>query len=265
MTKTDLKIHTVEQLDRGLAYGEGCFETFRIVDGEVFLWHRHVERLRRGMACFGYSLNEIDADAVMERVRHEANGRDTLVRVTATGGEAAWGLLRSDDARPTFYIQALACQQNDQPIELVTVDWPFSLSPKHAKFTSDYALALRAMHQWQIEPEKTPLICKDGKVLTSLTANVLMLQDGQWYTPDDVEGGVLPGVVRSLLLENGLVEAATCPVEWLEDCEALMLCNSALFAKTVSSINGREIDSMHSATVAVKELLRMFPGVKVHE
>jgi 4-amino-4-deoxychorismate lyase len=99
-------------------------------------------------------------------------------------------------------------------------------------------------------------------VLSSLTANVLILHDGQWYTPDDADGGVLPGVVRSLLLEKGLVEKAECPVEWLEECEALMLCNSAVFAKSVASINGREIDSMHSGSVAVKELLRMFPGVK---
>ena len=262
MTKTEFKIHTVKQLDRGLAYGEGCFETFRVIDGEVFLWHRHMERLRCGMACFGYSLSDMDAALIRERVVHEANGHDTLIRVTVTGGEAAWGLMRSDDAQPAIYIQALSYQHNDQPIELMTVDWSFPVSPKHAKFTSDYALALRAMHQWQVAPEKTPLICKDGRVLSSLTANVLILHDGQWYTPDDAGGGVLPGVVRSLLLENGLVESTECPVDWLEDCEALMLNNSAIFAKSASSINGREIDSMHSATVAVKELLRMFPGVK---
>lgn len=265
MTKSELKIHSVDQLDRGLAYGEACFETFRVIDGEVFLWQRHVERLRRGMACFGYSLSETDADAIMERVLNAANGRDTLVRVTATGGEAAWGLFRPEDARPTLYIQSLAYQQNDQPVQLVTVEWPFPVSPKRAKFTSDYALALRAMHQWQVKPEKTPLICKDGRVLSSLTANVLILQNGQWYTPDDVDGGVLPGVVRSLLLEKGLVETASCPVAWLEDCEALMLCNSALFARSVASINGREFDPLHSASVAVKELLQMFPGAKLHE
>ena len=262
MTKTELKIHTVEQLDRGLAYGEGCFETFRVIDGEVFLWHRHMERLRRGMECFGYSLSEMDTDLIRERVVHEANGHDTLIRVTVTGGEASWGLIRSEDAQPTVYIQALSYQYNDQPIKLTTVEWPLPVTPRPAKFTSDYALTLRAMHQWQIVPEKTPLICKDGRVLSSLTANVLILHGGQWYTPDDVDGGVLSGVVRSLLLEKGLVEAAQCPVEWLEDCEAMMLSNSAIFSKPVASINGREIDSMHSATVAVKELLSMFPGVK---
>ncbi|HKI60620.1 MAG TPA: aminotransferase class IV, partial [Mariprofundaceae bacterium] len=249
-------------LDRGLAYGEGCFETFRVIDGEVFLWHRHMERLRRGLACFGYSMSEMDADLIRKKAVHEANGHDTLIRVTVTGGEASWGLIRPEDAKPAVYIQALSYQQNEQLIELASVEWPFPVSPKHAKFTSDYALALRAMHQWQLAPTKTPLVCKDGRVLSSLTANVLILHDGQWYTPDDAAGGVLPGVVRSLLLEKGLVESTACPVEWLEHCEALMLSNSALFAKSVSWINGREIDSMHSAAAAVRELLRMFPGVK---
>ncbi len=263
MTKTELKIDTVEQLDRGLTYGEGCFETFRRVDGEVFLWQEHMERLRFGMASFGCTLDKRDIDSIKAQVFGAAGEQDALIRVTVTGGEASWGLLRPEDARSTIYIQTVPVRQSEQSIELSTVEWPFALLPKQAKFTSDYALVLRAMHEWKMEPGKTPLICKDGRILSSLTANILILRDGQWYTPDDAGGGVLPGIVRSLLVKEGLVEIVECPVAWLEDCEALMLSNSAMFAKAVSSIDGREVDPLHRATIAVQELLRMFPGVKL--
>jgi len=261
VTKTELRFHTVDQLDRGLAYGEGCFETFRTVDGEVLLWTDHMQRLCSGLASFGCLLDDEDIELIRKQVLATVD-EDALVRVTVTGGEAPWGLVQATDSRPTVYIQSLPFQQPSQPLHLTTVEWPFPLMQKQAKLTSDYASTLRAIRQWRIDKGKTGLICKDGKVLSALTANVLILRDGQWYTPDSADGGVLPGVVRSLLLENELVETADCPVSWLQECEALMLTNSSMFAKAVQSIDGREIDPLHSAVVAVQELLQMYPGVR---
>ena len=40
--------HTLAALDRGLAYGDGLFETIRFVQGRSPLWPRHMQRLRDG-------------------------------------------------------------------------------------------------------------------------------------------------------------------------------------------------------------------------
>jgi len=263
VTKPDLKIHLVDQLDRGLAYGESCFETFRVIDGEVLALDRHLERLAKGLETFAVRLTKDDLDAIGEASRSSVDecGEDVLVRVTVTGGSASWGLMRHAD--PEVYIQCMPYMSKSARIDLVGVEWPFPLMNKVSKFTGDYALTLRAIHQWDIGPENTPLICRDGVVLSSLTANVLILRDGQWYTPDDSGGGVLPGIVRSILIEKGIAQPTVCPVGWLKECEAMMLTNSSLFAVAVSSVDGRKLNFMHTATLPVGELLRMYPGVEL--
>jgi len=261
VTKAELRIHNVDRLDRGLAYGEACFETFRVIDGEVLALERHLDRLAMGMATFGieYDLSDLATIADEAMAAGAAVGRDAVVRITVTGGTAPWGLLRR--GQPEFFVQCMSYAAKLGTIELESVEWPFPLLPKKAKFTGDYALVLRALHQWDVAGEKVPLICRDGVVLSSLTANVLILRDGQWYTPDDSGGGVLPGVIRSLLIEKGVVEPAVCPVAWLGECEAMMLTNSSLFAAAVDSVDGREMASMHSSILVVQDLLKMYPGV----
>jgi len=263
VTKAELRINNADRLDRGLAYGEACFETFRVIDGGVLALERHLHRLAIGAGAFGIHLPEESLDAIGEAALASAAnyGDDVLVRVTVTGGEAPWGLALK--APPEVYIQCVPFRAKSRSIELSTVEWPFPLVLKIAKFTGDYALSLRAMQQWDLPQESTPLICRDGRILSTPTANVLILHEGRWLTPGEGHGGVLPGVVRSLLIEKGVAEPATCPVEWLSKCEAIMLTNCSFFAVAVSSVDGRELDTMHSATLPVLELLKMYPGVEL--
>jgi len=87
------EIKITETLDRGLAYAESCFETCRVVRGEIFSLPAHVQRLQTGMKAFGW-------DVSSERVAHwfqlaiqaaAAKGDDLLLRLTVSGGEASWG------------------------------------------------------------------------------------------------------------------------------------------------------------------------------
>ena len=43
----------VEALDRGLAYGDGLFETIALVQGQVQLWQAHRQRFIAGLMSLG--------------------------------------------------------------------------------------------------------------------------------------------------------------------------------------------------------------------
>ena len=45
------RVDVVSPANRGLAYGDGLFETMRVHDGELPLWPRHLARLRDGVAA----------------------------------------------------------------------------------------------------------------------------------------------------------------------------------------------------------------------
>ena len=222
-------------LDRGLAYAECCFETFRAVDGAIFAWPAHVARLQRGLAEFGLSLTERQFAGIKSAALREAaaQGGDALFRVTVTGGDSGWGLMTKGE-NPAIYLQAMPGNRSVNPLMLRLKEWPFPPKPRPAKFSADYADTLRAL---QGEADSDVLFFHEGRLLGAATANLLLYRDGAWWTPR-LDAGVLPGIVRAHLLEKGSIREAECPIGWLAESQAAALCNSGLFIRPVAGICG---------------------------
>lgn len=261
-----VEIKTVAQLDRGLAYGECCFETVRVVDGEIFQWPRHWQRLQAGLAEFGVALENADQKPVYQEILKRAaeRGEDVLVRLTVTGGEAPWGLCPPAERQPLALIQAMPALPVIAPARLQSVAWPFPLRSKVAKYSSDYADALRAMQGWQASMQRDcePLLTTAGSepcLLSGLTANLLLFRGGKWHTPGG--DGILPGIVRDWLVEHAGVHVATCPLSWLQEIEAMALCNSGYFVRPVAEVDGHQLDAGHLAHRQLFDALTGHPGV----
>jgi len=249
-------------MDRGLAYAEACFETFRVIEGHIFDWPGHWQRLATGLAEFGLLLSPGQNEEVLFACLREAAiiGDDVLVRLTISGGESAWGLTRRAD-EPVVFIQTMAYAAKPSPQFLRLATWPFALQKKSAKFVADYAHTLRALHG---ATDAQVLFAQDGRLLATATANILLYRDHAWWTPPD-NAGVLPGRVRDFLIRRGLIKAMPCPVDWLQDCEVFAVCNSGLFIRPVAWIAGVERDSamqmQHVALQTLRDALRMEDGV----
>jgi len=246
--------------DRGLLYAEACFETFRVIDGSIFGWQEHESRLRRGLACFGIDLPEgllqlcLDAAAKC--------GADVLLRITVSGGQAPWGLQRLNRDGHGIHIMTRP-YEGSGPVAIKSVRWPFPLHDKQAKFTADYAETLRTLQivGGQLGDDEEALICNDTRMISAMTANVLIHRKHCWWTP--AGKGVLPGVIRSALLKAEVVTEADCPVGWFEDCQAMAICNSGSFITPVRQINGRELPATEPVFDRLWQPLIGRPGAPV--
>jgi branched-subunit amino acid aminotransferase/4-amino-4-deoxychorismate lyase len=262
---SSLEIILSSGMDRGLAYAEACFETFRVINGEIFSWSAHMARLQRGLAEFGISLTEKESDALHNACLDAAAriGTDAMVRLTVSGGEASWGLLAAKRV-PKAQVQAMAYQRNSAPVCLALRDWPFPPKMRMAKFTADYSDTLRALRGCA---DMNILFGCEGRLLGAATANVLIYQQNQWYTPV-IGPGILPGIIRAHLVASGLVTEMDCPVSCLEGCEAVALTNCGYFVRQVTTVSGAEtgewnFDIAHPAFKYLHEALNNGPGVIV--
>lgn len=256
-----MKIEIVDSLDRGIAYGEACFETFRVIDGRVFDWPGHWHRLAGGLAEYGLLLPVgLDEEILFASLREAAkDGPDALVRLTISGGDASWGLM-ARAAQPAIFIQCMPYAGNQPPGSLRLESWPFPLKGKKAKFTSDYAETLRALHGMS---DTSVVFEKDGLLIAGATANLLIYRKKQWWTPR-AGLGVLPGIIRAFLIQAGVVKESDCPVTWLQDCEAVALCNSGQFIQAICAIDGAgSWDINHPAIKALKTVLKRYDGVRI--
>jgi len=229
--------------DRGLLYAEACFETFRVIDGAIFDWRQHAARLRVGLGLFGLDLpGELEQQCLAEAAK---TGTDALVRVTVTGGKAPRGLIPEGKRDTGVYIQSWPYVPGSTKIHLRAVTWPLPLSSRLAKLTADYAQTIRGLRDLRnknlLGEDEEALICDASQLYSAATSNILLFANGAWVTPD--AAAVLPGVVRSALIEDGAARPFRCPRELADACEAIALTNSGWFIRPAASINGRKLST----------------------
>ncbi len=94
---------TVPVSDRGFMYGDGLFETLRLVGGRIPLWQRHAARLREGCSRLRLPLPDLSG-LHDETMRLGAGMPDAVVRVTVTRGSGERGYAPPSSPRPRVVV-----------------------------------------------------------------------------------------------------------------------------------------------------------------
>jgi len=193
----------VPVLDRGLAYGDGLFETLAVTAGEIRLWDAHCDRLERGCAVLGLPAPD------RALLRHEAESLLTdsdpwVLRITLTRGVGGRGYAPPLDPRPTRILSR-------HP-------WPASPTRsgvrvrlcRHRLSTQPYLAGLKHLNrldqvlaraEWD-DPGIAEGLMRDqaGRVVEGTAANLFLVRGGVLETPRLHRCGVA-GVARALTLE----------------------------------------------------------------
>lgn len=110
----DSKSHTIKSLnilDRGLAYGDGLFETIAYVGGQLNHWALHWQRLKLGAQQLSISLPEeqffldnIFLEIDNELQLSETNKANKVIKIIVTRGQGGRGYLYSERQESSIII-----------------------------------------------------------------------------------------------------------------------------------------------------------------
>lgn len=214
--------------DRGLAYGDGLFETVRMHRGAMPWWSRHWARLRAGAARLGISLpDEAQVHAAACSLFEDAG--EGVLRLQLTRGSGGRGYAPPAAAEPTWIV-ARHPLPSAWPVAGVCVDWcatqltasPALLGLKHANRLEQ----VLARAEWTDPARHEGLMCNGrGEVVCATAANLAWCEHGRWFTPE-VAAGAVAGICRGWLLEHGVVEVPAPSRERLLAAESVLLCNA---------------------------------------
>lgn len=103
---------SVSSRDRGLAFGDGLFETTAAIDGIVRFAHRHLDRLELGCARLAIPA---PGRALLQRemARVAAGQRRAVVKIIVTRGSGGIGYAPPAQCEPTRIVQRLAWPVRD--------------------------------------------------------------------------------------------------------------------------------------------------------
>jgi 4-amino-4-deoxychorismate lyase len=230
--------HEISVFDRGLQYGDGLFETLKIVQGRALFWDRHMDRLERG--CERLGLSSLPRNALWQEaeplVQNLARG---VLKLIVTRGEGERGYQPPQQAQGTriWVVQAAPAYPPTNAQEGVRIrfcETRLGHNPRLAGIKHLNRLEqVLARAEWD-DPEIAEGLMLDGQdnVIEGVMSNLFVVSRGHLLTPDLSQCGVA-GVIREWVLETvaklGMV-CRECPVSqaMVNTAEELFLTNSLM-------------------------------------
>lgn len=198
---------TVPVTDHGFTVGDGVFETMKCVEGRVFLWPWHLERLRHSASVLGIPLptEELLTDIVHALAAEWAavDSGPGRVRLTITAGEGPLGSNRLP-SEPTVVCAASAVPQRSGGARLLVAPWPRNeRSPLAGVKSTSYAENVLALAQANERGgDEAVFLNGRGYLCEGTASNVFVVHGGVVSTPP-LSAGLLAGVTRRFVLGLG--------------------------------------------------------------
>ena len=243
--------------NRAFRYGDGLFETMKVVVGSIRLKELHFERLFNGMEKLEITLQGfINADIFEEQIfktilRNHISG-PARVRLTIFRGDG--GLYEFNAASSGYVIQVWSLSSssmimNSKGLKVgVYEDGRKAIDGLSNLKSNNYLLyAMGAVHAKKNQYNDCLILNTSNRVCDSTIANVFYVKDGKIFTPPLSEGCVA-GVMRNYLLvrlpEQGyeVIEKETF-LEELADADEIFLTNAISGLKWVGEFKGKKYEN----------------------
>ncbi|WP_434648546.1 aminodeoxychorismate lyase [Pseudomonas sp. D1-2] len=221
--------------DRGLAYGDGLFETIAVRNGAPVLLERHLQRLEAGCQrlAFNVDLSVLGAElsAYAQRL---GNG---VLKLIVTRGNSLRGYAADPSSPARRILQgsppaAYPTTHAEQGIQMFPCTVRLSEQPLLAGLKHLNRLEqVLARAEWRdIEHAEGLMLDTSGRVIEGVFSNLFLVRDGVLFTADLSRCGVA-GVMRAELLfqakSQGIATQITdISLEQLHQADEVMVCNS---------------------------------------
>lgn len=242
----------VDARDRGLAYGDGLFETLAVIRGIPSLWQGHMARLATGCERLGLPIPV--EDRLREEIERLAQGGNGVAKLILTRGIGPRGYVMPEPATPCRILQfhadpALPHAPDRPSVRTVLCRTPLGLNPLLAGLKHLNRLEqVMARREWHDPAIAEGLLCDaEGFVVEGIASNLFLIRGGRMLTPLLDRCGVA-GVMRACVMEAaaelGLeVEEGRVTREALFAADGLLLTNSIWGIRLIEAVGDARFET----------------------
>ena len=204
-------------------FGAGLFETIRVEKGKPQLLQEHLNRARKSAGELGFEIPNdyeiLEAIGSLDEIE--------LGRLRLTFGE-------------NFQVSMDPYVDATHSAKVGIQNLEFSPDTKlHKRFP--YTSNLNLLTQARVDGfDEIVIVNQNGKVCEGAVSNFVFRIDGLWVTPE-LGAGVLPGIIRGLIISSGLAIEAEIDASELDRATHAFALSALRIAQPVGELAGRKL------------------------
>ena len=233
-----LEQDTLPASDRAIQFGDGCFTTARILDGDVCLLEAHIRRLQHG--CEKLMIPFMHWDTLRQEMCQLAIGKDSgVLKVIISRGSGGRGYSAASCLNPTRILSVSAypahySRWREDGVTLTLSPVRLGRNPMLAglKHLNRLEQVLIRTHLEQTDADEALVLDSEGFITECCAANLLWRKGSDVFTPSLEQAGV-NGIMRQFCMHQ-LARAGFRVVEVNAKEEALLsadevvICNALM-------------------------------------
>jgi branched-chain amino acid aminotransferase len=226
--------------NRSFRFGDGCFETMKMTNGNIILGSYHFERLLSSLHALKFEVPEYFTVAYLsEQIKEIAlkNGHAMLARIRLTIARGDGSLYEYENNFPNCIIQTWALHAQASVFHKKGLATGIYVNARktsddfsHIKSNNFLPYAMAAIWVKENKLDDAIVLNNYNRVAEATMANIFLVKDGKIKTPALTEGCV-SGVMRRYLIEcikkeNIPFEETTITTESLAGANELFTTNA---------------------------------------
>lgn len=198
----------VSVFDRGFLYGDGLFESLRVVQGRPFLWDAHMERFKRGADVLKLCppLTSVEMRRAADRLIQFNAMSNAVLRITLTRGSGPRGYSTKGADKPTLAMTLHAASgpiaKKSAGVRLITSGYRLAADDPLANVKTCNKLShILARAEADAAGAGDALLLNTRGLLAEATASNLFWISGDTLLTPPIAAGALMGITRGVVFE----------------------------------------------------------------
>jgi branched-chain amino acid aminotransferase len=249
--------------NRSFRYGDGIFETMKVVNKKILLETLHFERFFSSLALMGFNIPPLITPGKMrEQVLAlcQKNKCDSLARVRMSVFRGNGGIFESlDDFQyciECWPLNVSIRQLNENGLVIDIFPDARKSCDKFSNLKSanylPYAMAARYAKENKLN--ECLILNVHDRIADATIANIFLVKDGKLITPPLSEGCV-NGVMRRYIIENVRAEESEIAKRDLQEADEIFLSNAISGIRWVKSFRQKSYSNLQSIKI-YKDLIQ---------
>lgn len=253
---------------RAASYGDGCFTTISVQNGQAELLFAHIARLQK--ACFKLAIGIPEGDWHQLRLCTQEKAQTLqqgIVKIIISAGSGGRGYSRNSDSEVCCYFQTLPPvshyeQWRELGISLGVSQYKLNSNPELAGIKHLNRIEQVLIKQQTSQYEDSIVLDEQGMMVEVSAGNLFWQSYGRWFTPDLTQCGV-EGVMRNRLMhllvaKKQKIAQVRAKLSALHHASDVFICNSLMKIVPVNRIclnNKKELIINNPTTAKISLML----------